>query len=213
MIWKLLKWLFGSRKPSEPHTADLPPAGMIPPVKDRKAFFDAVRGSFGPLTQKQVNGFNYLLDVWEKLGWKDERWLAYCLATAWHETARTMMPIAEYGRGKGRPYGKPGVYGQPQYGRGYVQLTWDANYAKADKSLGLDGALTKDFDLAMQPNIAAEILYRGMKDGWFTGKRLDHYINDSMSDYKNARRIVNGTDKATAIASYARSFETAVRKL
>ena len=121
-----------------------------------------------------------------------------------------MQPSAEYGKGKGKPYGKPGKYGQPQYGRGYVQLTWDANYEKADKALGLNGALLKDFNLAMQPTIAAQILVRGCSEGWFTGKKLSDYLP---GDYRGARRVVNGLDKADLIAGYAREFDAALRLL
>lgn len=174
-----------------------------------KEFFDTLRkrgsGLFGTsLSQKQVDGLNVLLDATKGLPLSHQ---AYLLATAYHETARTMQPIAEYGKGKGRPYGKPGVYGQAQYGRGYVQLTWDRNYQKADGALGLRGALLANFDLAMRPDIAAKILVRGCLEGWFTGKKLSDYLP---GDYVGARRIVNGTDKAELIAGYARAFEAAL---
>ncbi len=174
-----------------------------------KEFFDYLRkrdsGLFGTsLSQRQVDGLNTLLDATKGLPRSHQ---AYLLATAYHETARTMQPIAEYGKGKGRPYGKPGIYGQAQYGRGYVQLTWDANYQKADERLGLRGALLGNFDLAMRPDIAAKILVRGCQEGWFTGKKLSDYLP---GDYVAARRIVNGTDKAELIAGYARAFEAAL---
>ncbi len=172
---------------------------------NRTAFFDATRPMFGgALSQKQVDGIEALLAATATLPVSHR---AYLLATAKHETADTMQPIAEYGKGKGRPYGKPGKYGQPQYGRGYVQLTWDANYEKADKALGLNGALLRDFDLAMQPTVAAQILVRGCSEGWFTGKRLGDYLP---GDYRGARRVVNGSDKADLIADYAKKFEAAL---
>lgn len=173
---------------------------------NRTAFFDAIRPMFGgALSQKQVDGVEALLAATGNL---PASWRAYLLATAKHETANTMQPIAEYGKGRGRPYGKPGKYGQPQYGRGYVQLTWDANYEKADKALGLGGALLRDFDLAMQPTVAAQILVRGCSEGWFTGKKLGDYLP---GDYRGARRVVNGTDRADLIADYAKKFEAALR--
>jgi hypothetical protein len=60
-------------------------------------------------------------------------------------TFATMMPIAEYGKGQGHEYGKPcpEYDDQVAYGRGYVQLTWDYNYEKADQKCSLDGALPK----------------------------------------------------------------------
>jgi hypothetical protein len=63
----------------------------------------------------------------------------------------------------------------------------------------------------MKPDIAAEILFTGMEDGWFTGKALDDYFNLLATDYVGARRIVNGTDKASLIAGYARDFEEALK--
>ena len=59
---------------------------------DRKAFFDSIRASLfnGVLSQRQVDGMNYLLDVWERVfNHEDIRWLAYALATVFHETAYT----------------------------------------------------------------------------------------------------------------------------
>lgn len=172
---------------------------------DRAAFFAKVRSAFGPLRQAQVDGFNTLLDAMK--AWP-VAYTAYGLATAWHETAHTMQPIAEYGKGTGRPYGKPGRNGgQIPYGRGYVQLTWDENYERADRELGLNGALIADYDKAMEPDIAAAIMVRGMQEGWFTGKKLSNYLP---GDYINARRVINGTDRSALIAGYARVFEKAL---
>jgi hypothetical protein len=51
------------------------------------------------------------------------------------------------------------------------------------------------------------ILMTGMLEGLFTGKRLAIYINRDGADYWNARRVVNGTDRAVLIESYAERFE------
>ena len=173
-------------------------------MTDPLNFFQSVRAHFGKLSQQQVDGFNVLLLA----GWGlDTTWRAYMLATAWHETAATMQPIREYGKGRGKAYGKSGKHGQAPYGRGYVQLTWDTNYEKADKALGLNGALLADFDLALRPDIAAQIMVRGMTEGWFTGKKLAGYLP---GDYVNARQIINGNDKSALVASYAIAFERAL---
>lgn len=174
-------------------------------LSNPKAFFDAVRRNFGGLDQKQVDGFNVLLKAMK--AWPVD-WVAYGLATVWHETARTMQPISEFGHGRGRKYGVPGRNnGQIPYGRGYVQLTWDDNYDLMDKELGLNGSLKANYELANDPDIAARILVRGMERGLFTGKGLKDYPGD----YVNARRIINSTDKAQLIAGYAKSFEAALR--
>jgi fumarate reductase subunit D len=47
-----------------------------------------------------------------------------------------------------------------------------------------------------------------MRTGMFTGRKLSDFFNDKRTDYKNARRIINGTDEASKIAGYAHEFET-----
>jgi hypothetical protein len=128
---------------------------------------------------------------------------AYVLATAYWETNKTFEPVREayYLGKKAEGYRKKLRY-YPYYGRGFVQLTWLANYKKAGDAFKKD--FVKSPDDVMEPNIAAEILVVGSKEGWFTGKKLDDYIGD---DYINARRIINGTDKASEIALLARNFE------
>ena len=174
-------------------------------------FFDNVRDSLfkGKLKASQVKGMEFILSQWGETGFTNRQWLAYALATAFHETARTMQPIREYGRGKGKKYGrKDSVTGQTYYGRGYVQLTWKENYEKAARSLGID--FVRQPDLVMEPANAAFIMFQGMAEGWFTGKEFADYINDKQRDYWNARRIINGTDKAGDIADYALRFEAAL---
>jgi putative chitinase len=134
---------------------------------------------------------------------------AYVLATALWETNRTMKPVKEaYWVRNAETWRKKNLRYWPWYGRGYVQLTWEANYIKAGKSLGLD--LITDPDVVMEPNISAKILVRGSKQGWFTGKRLDDCITLSRSNFIGARRIINGTDKAVAIAKIAKAYDKAL---
>ena len=188
--------------------------------------FDVIRPLFGgKLTQQQVDGTNHLLSMWGRYGDGDNRKLAYLLATAAWETAYTMRPIHERGPKSyfkkyepGTPIGKalgntvPGD-GYKFRGRGHVQLTGRRNYAKAGKAFGVD--LVKEPDLALSPDISARVLITGCLEGWFTGKKLGDYIRDGVDatdllDYKNARRVINGQDKAAQIASMARVFEQAV---
>lgn len=178
--------------------------GAVHALQYPDAFFKEVRAKFGSLSQSQVDGFNALLKA--MAAWPVQ-YVAYGLATAWHETASTMQPIEEYGKGRGKKYGVPGKHGQVAYGRGYVQLTWDYNYEKADTELGLNGALTRDYRFALDPKIAADIMVRGMEEGWFTGKSLASY---PAGDYVNDRRVINGVDKADKIAGEARTFERAL---
>ena len=127
--------------------------------------FDKVRSYFGSLTKSQVDGFNNTLaavnnyiDVNGKKAAKNPLYLAYMLATKYHETASTMQPVEEYGKGKGRKYGtwqtnSKGVkycqasggkiptfytfdeYPHLYYGRGDVQLTWLKNYLKMQRKI------------------------------------------------------------------------------
>jgi putative chitinase len=171
------------------------------------AFFDAVRPLFGgSLSQPQVDGLALIAQAWDKYGDGDTAKLAYILATAFHETAQTMQPIKEYGKGRGKKYGKPDETGKAPYGRGHVQLTWRENYVNADKKLKLGGKLAADYDLALDPLISVRVLITGMQQGWFTGKKLGDYIHGDVMDFVGARRIVNGTDKATLISEHARTF-------
>ena len=187
---------------------------------DRKFFFDTVRANLfgGKLKQSQVDGMTAILDEWER-AWSDcdRRWLAYMLATAKHESASTMQPIEEYGKGRGRPYGKRVKSdGTPYtdtenifYGRGYVQLTWYDNYARAGKLLGLD--LIQHPEIALSCHIAASIMFNGMVFGWFTGRKLGDYFESKKEDWVNARRIINGLDRADDIAAMAKQFRAAIR--
>jgi hypothetical protein len=131
---------------------------------------------------------------------------AYVLATAYHETAHTFEPVREayYLGKKAAAYRKKLRY-YPYYGRGFVQLTWERNYILAGKKLGKN--FVDNPDDVMEPNDAAEILVLGSKEGWFTGKKLSDYITPDKTDYVNARRIINGLDKASEIALLANQFE------
>lgn len=136
--------------------------------------------------------------------------LSYVLATVYHETAATMEPIEEYGKGKGRSYGEPDPQtGKTYYGRGYVQLTWKANYEKMQPCLYLASGHPAPLSLVINPDMALEPLYAmqiaayGMLEGVFTGKKLADYINDKGINFFDARRIINGTDRAELVAGYA----------
>lgn len=176
------------------------------------AFFTELRKAFGSLNKTQVDGANTLLKAMER--WPVS-WAAYGLATAWHETARTLQPIKEHGGPVyfHRMYDKDGERptvaqrlgntrpgdGVKYAGRGYVQITGRANYEK----YGIAG----DPDRALRPDCAAHILVDGMEKGVFTGRKLADYLP---GDFVNARKIINGLDKAETVALYAKAFEAAL---
>lgn len=176
---------------------------------DRDLVFSGLRFVLfgGRIAQTQVDGLNNILDAWEAEPPLDGQphGLSYEIATGWHETGRTLQPIKEWGVGRGHAYGVPDkATGQTYYGRGLVQLTWKANYERADNELGLGGELVRNPDLALTPAVAAKILHRGMVNGWFTGRKLADYFNADRQDPIGARRIINGQDCAGLIAGYYR---------
>jgi len=183
------------------------------------SFYTGVKKVTGPLTQQQVATINGLLKA---CGDWPLPWTAYALATAHHECR--FLPIkerggwnylAKYDTGRlARILGNTPEAdgdGQRYAGRGLVQLTGKTNYRKAGEYLGLD--LVGNPDLALNPDNAAKILVWGMSTGAFTGKSLLHYIprdGATIDDYRAARRIINGTDRADLIAGHALAFGAAL---
>lgn len=184
-----------------------------------KAFFDAVRAGLGDLSQGQVDGFNILLAEAQKRS-VDKFVLPYILATAWWESGKTMQPVREAfyiskDFAKAEAWRKKNLRYYPYYGRGYVQLTWDYNYTKASKALGVD--FVKNPDAVMEPANAATTLFEGMEQGWFTGKKVADYIDqldesdvEDLREFEAARHVVNGTDKAAEIGRVALVIEKAL---
>ncbi len=197
---------------------------------NRSFFFENVKAHLfnGKLNVKQSAGLTHILDVWEaKYSKKDDRWLAYALGTAHHEVDRTMQPIHEYG-GKSyfmKRYDITGANpklaeklgntevgdGALFHGRGFVQLTGRTNYRKMQKFLDVDltsseSAANRVLDLKN----ASAIMFKGMMDGDFTGKKFSDYFSQIKDDWINARRIINGKDKANIIADYAKRYYSAI---
>lgn len=185
----------------------------------RDKFFDEIKERIdATLNQQQVNGLNALLDEFETHNiWKDIRHQAYALATTYHETAHTFQPITEYGsRAYFTKYDGRDSLGNNQLGdgykfrgRGFVQLTGRRNYTKASQKLGID--LVNDPDKVLQLEVSAAIMRLGMFEGWFTSRKLSDYINSQKCDYVNARKIINGLDRAGRIADFATQFEKVLR--
>jgi hypothetical protein len=180
-----------------------------------KAFFVALRPLFGgSISATQVAGISAKLLAFGSAG-APLAFVAYGMGTSWWETGRTMQPVREVGQGRGRPYGKPGAHGgQVPYGRGDVQLTWDAGYERADRELELAGRLLADFDLALRPDISARVLVEGMTEGWFTGRRFASCLpatgRATLAQFVASRPIINGTDRAADVAGGAMAFQDAL---
>ena len=203
---------------------------------DRARFFTELRradsGVFGTsLSQAQVNGVETILAAADGL---HVTWVAYLLATAYHETARAMQPIketvmpwhkdknpsdAEVARrldrawAKGQmpqvksAYWRADAEGKYWFGRGFVQLTHRQNYADAAAITGVD--LIGDPNKALHPETAAKILVDGCVLGLFRGGTLADYLP---GDYVGARHVVNGSDRAKEIAECAIAFQHALEQ-
>jgi hypothetical protein len=126
--------------------------------------------------------------------------LAYILATSYWETGKTMKPVEEayyLGKAAQEAYLKKKKY-YPWYGRGYVQLTWESNY----KQYGITNP-----DDALNSSTAMNILFDGMLNGKFTGRRLDRYVNLQKSNFASARQVVNKLDEYVKIAAIAKEYD------
>lgn len=188
------------------------------------------------LTPERKAALGYLLGAVEAdPGFTMLREVAYVLATIRWETGHSFEPVREKRASRDR---QPRLWESQQrywrdgfYGRGYVQLTWRENYRKAGQRLagltvstgdtGAGGHRTltirpdtfvENPDLLLEREPSYLICARGMREGWFTGKRLGQYIREqSPPDYFGARKVVNGTDQAERIAQYAQGMELLLR--
>lgn len=176
----------------------------------------------GKMTQGVVDTVNIIVDTYygEYINRGDPDHLAYILATAYHESYHATLnpewlPVREgfaksnagaisavtklYNQGRIRVnYALPEANGNSYYGRGYAQITWLRNYIKMGKRIGVD--LEKYPDLALERSVAAKLLVIGSVEGLYTGKSLfDYDLKDSLFDAYNARRVINGLDKADKI--------------
>jgi putative chitinase len=207
---------------------------------DRAKFFAVVRSSLfaGRLTQPQVAGMDAILNEWDASGLRDERWLAYMLATAYHETGQRMQPIAENlnysATGLRRTFARyftvaqARLYARKQEmiaNRAYANRMGNGSEASGDgwryRGRGLVQITGRDNyarfgiadnpDAALDPVTAVKIMFVGMQTGAFTGHKLSDHFTSTKADWINARRIINHTDRAADIAGYATMFHASIR--
>lgn len=157
-------------------------------------------------TQERIDNIPHIIGAIERFDITRPSQIAYILATVAHEcTFRCIeelraQPGTQVRRMQDRYW--PSGY----YGRGFCQLTWDYNYRKFGDLFSIP--LLQKPELALQPDVSAEILVLGMRDGLFTGKKLADYLTDTRTDFLNARRIVNGTFHADRVEAHAKRLLT-----
>ena len=206
-------------------------------MMDKAKFFAEVRRTLfnGRLTKPQVEGMEAILNITTEL---DRRWVAYMLATAYHETGHKMQPVEE-----NLNYSAPGLLKTfPKYftpmqassyarnperiaNRAYADRMGNGNEASGDgwrfrgrglvQITGRDNyrkyGIGEDPDRALELGMSVHILVDGMVNGKFTGQSLsDFFTPTRISDWVSARRIINGTDCAHDVAKYGHRFYAAL---
>ena len=205
-------------------------------MMDKAKFFAEVRRTLfnGRLTKPQVEGMEAILNITTEL---DRRWVAYMLATAYHETGHKMQPVEE-----NLNYSAPGLlktfpkYFTPMQASSYARRPQAiANRAYANRMGNGDEAsgdgwrfrgrglvqitgrdnyrkygIEKDPDQAMDLDRSVYILVSGMQAGRFTGMGLADCFTPTRTDPSAARRIINGQDRAHDVANYGQRFYAAL---
>lgn len=216
---------------------------MAEPLVDRKKFksnFPEKSLNHSKLTASREEGFNAIFDFWEGIESFDSlEWLAYELATAWHETGGRMQPVREgfattdagayeavtaYCKKKGIDnYARRHKNGNSYYGRGYVQLTHAYNYIEMGEHLNLGDRFYDDPDMVLDPLAGAQILIVGMMDGKFrpSAGTLRDYFNSKEQRWFEARDLINGDKNTkpkwaggkkigTIVGDYGKAFRAAL---
>lgn len=194
---------------------------------NRELFYTLFRKKFGRFTTKQFQGIEATFNEWDL--WVENKWtdndlrkLAYILATDYHEGNKTFQPIKEIGSNQyfikrywtnqklAKELGNKSAQDAINFcGKGKPMITGRGNYTKMSKILGHD--LVRNPDLMLTMDIATEVMFEGMMSGKsfkgdFTGLQLVNFFNKTKNDPLNARRIINGTDKAKLIETYHYDF-------
>ena len=173
---------------------------------NREYFFHNYKNYFGNINQNQVDGLEFLLSKFDNENFSAEQ-VAYMLSTVKHETAHTFQPIEERGGYNYFRYliGKLGIRtlaeANKYKGRGFIQATGRTNYEKYSLILGID--FITNPELMKERENSYKVMIYGFINGTFTGKKITDYINENECDFYNARRCINGTDKAVLISGYA----------
>lgn len=193
---------------------------------NRDKFWELYRksfGAYGAVTQDTVDALNDILDRFEtEKRLKFVSHYAYVLATSFHETGvdgHHFKPVKE----KRERASSPRRANQDRYwltgfyGRGQVQTTWEENYRKLGKALGVGELFVQNPDLLLTAEWSYESLVYGLSTGMYRKdasgpKKLGRYLKEddaSVEDYVRTRDCVNGDIKKNGllIANHAEKFE------
>ncbi|MBD9371528.1 hypothetical protein IB238_02590 [Rhizobium sp. ARZ01] len=208
---------------------------------NRAFFFERVETylyNHGP-DKEAVAGHSAILDRWEKnTPTDDDRWLAYMLATAYHETGRRMQPVREnlnysskrlmevFGKYFDNAAEAASYAGKPEKiaNRVYANRLGNGDEESGDgwryRGRGLvqitgknnyrKFAIEGSPDDALEPAGALTMLFDGMIKGLYTSRPLKDFFNGAKEEWVAARQIINGYDRAKDIANYARHYYSAL---
>lgn len=174
----------------------------------------------GDMNASQRRSIKEIIAYWmTNYPYQDLKCLAYILATADFETDRKFLPIEDKLKGKGFDYGlmvkQNGEYYlapiQLYYRRGIVPLLWYENYKSISSKLDVN--ILQNPDLVMDKSISLKILVDGMMQGWFTGYRLEKFLNQTKLQWEDARRVIIKSEKNQLIKSLAKKYYTSLRIL
>lgn len=182
---------------------------------NEKAFYDTARLTLfgGSISVVQFARLAPLLVELTKSDTVQAEHGAYILATAHYETDR-FNAMEEYADGSA--YEGRASLGNDQEGdgvrfkgRGYPMLTGRRNYAWASVTSGRD--LLANPKEAIIAEVSAYLIVVGMMTGAFTGVGLGRFISAGKVDFINARKTVNGLDRAETIADLAERYLSAIK--
>jgi len=194
---------------------------------NREKFWQLYHKSFdayGRTTQKTVDALNYILDRFEnETRLKNIGQFSYCLATWFHETGidgNHFVPVREKKARAGtevwRKY-QSKYWGTGFFGRGLDQTTFEENYRKAGKDLGLGDLFVQNPDLLLKIEYAYDVAVSGMATGRYRADKskrrysLGRFLKSddcSLQEYWDARNIVNG-DKNRVVDGKANGLRIA----
>jgi hypothetical protein len=157
-----------------------------------QALYSAIQSVYGTLTQEQRTNIAHIWNAWVLYGNGNRAVFAYLLATCQNENHfRNIQEVKSESntanwKDHQSKYWKTGFYG-----RGFGQVTWEANYQKWSDITGLDLVSNPDLILS-DPALSARILVEGGMLGVFTSRKLTTYFTATKNDPWNARRVYNG---------------------